>query len=56
MKVIARLLGIPGSDYEVFKRWSNAFLSLISMESTERMRNIQEMAGYFVGMMKRAAA
>jgi cytochrome P450 len=47
VKVIARLLGIPGSDYEIFKRWSDAFLSLTSMESTERMRNIQEMASYF---------
>jgi cytochrome P450 len=47
VKVIARLLGIPGSDYEIFKRWSDAFLSLTSMESAERMRNIQEMASYF---------
>jgi cytochrome P450 family 109 len=47
VKVIARLLGIPGSDYQMFKRWSDAFLSLTSMESTERMANIQEMAGYF---------
>jgi cytochrome P450 len=47
VKVIARLLGIPGGDYEAFKRWSDAFVSLTSMESTARMRNIQEMAGYF---------
>ncbi|MBV8775192.1 MAG: cytochrome P450, partial [Deltaproteobacteria bacterium] len=47
VKVIARLLGIPGEDYETFKRWCDAFLSLVSMDSTERMRSIQEMVQYF---------
>ena len=47
VKVIARLLGIPGEDYETFKRWSDAFLSLVSMDNTERMRSIQEMVQYF---------
>ena len=47
VKVIARLLGIPGDDYETFKRWSDAFLSLVSMDNTERMQSIQEMVGYF---------
>jgi len=47
VKVIARLLGIPGDNYETFKRWSDAVLSLISMDRAERMRNIQEMVSYF---------
>jgi cytochrome P450 len=47
VKVIARLLGIPGDDYEIFKRWSDAFISLVSMDNAERMRNIQEMVAYF---------
>jgi len=47
VKVIARLLGIRGGDYETFKRWSDAFLSLVSMDNTERMRSIQEMVAYF---------
>jgi cytochrome P450 len=47
VKVIARLLGIPGDDYETFKRWSDAFLSLVSMDNTQRMRSIQEMVEYF---------
>ena len=47
VKVIARLLGIPGEDYETFKRWSDAFLSLTSMDYKKRMQNIQEMIGYF---------
>lgn len=47
MKVIAKMLGIPGEDYETFKRWSNAFLSLTSMDNTERMQNIQDSMTYF---------
>jgi cytochrome P450 family 109 len=47
VKVIARLLGIPGDDYETFKRWSDAVLSLISMDRSERMRNVHEMVSYF---------
>jgi cytochrome P450 len=47
VKMIARLSGIPGDDYQTFKGWSDAFLSLVSMDNTERMRSIQEMVGYF---------
>ena len=47
VKVIARLLGIPGEDYETFKQWSDAFLSLASMDNDQRMASIQEMVGYF---------
>jgi cytochrome P450 len=47
MKVIARMLGIPGEDYETFKRWSNAFLSLTSMDNSERMQSIQDSMAYF---------
>lgn len=47
VKVIARLLGIPGEDYATFKRWSDAFLSTVSLQRDERMQNIQEMVAYF---------
>ena len=47
MKVIARLLGIPGEDYATFKRWSNAFLSTVSGDRNERMQNVQDMVTYF---------
>jgi cytochrome P450 len=48
VKVIARLLGIPGEEYPTFKRWSDAFISsLISISLEERMRNTQEMVAYF---------
>lgn len=47
MKVIARLLGIPGEDYATFKRWSNAFLSTVSDDRMERMQNVQDMVTYF---------
>lgn len=47
VKVIARLLGIPGEEYVTFKRWSDAFLSTVAVEAPERMKNIQEMVTYF---------
>ncbi len=48
VKVIARLLGIPGEEYPIFKRWSDAFISaLISISLEERMQNTQEMVTYF---------
>jgi cytochrome P450 len=47
IKVIARLLGIPGEDYATFKRWSDAFLSTVSAERNDRMQNVQDMVTYF---------
>ena len=47
VKVIARLLGIPGEDHVTFKRWSDAFLSTVSIQATERLQNVQEMITYF---------
>jgi len=47
VRVISRLLGIPGEDYERFKRWSDAFLAAPSMDDGNRIRSIQEMTTYF---------
>jgi cytochrome P450 len=49
VRVIARLLGIPGSDYLTFKRWSDSFLSsnARSVDPASRMRDGSEMAAYF---------
>jgi cytochrome P450 len=47
VKVIARLLGIPGEDYTTFKRWSDAFLSTVSADAAERLQSVQEMIAYF---------
>jgi len=48
VKIIARLMGIPGDDYSTFKRWSDTFISsLISISLEERMQNTMEMADYF---------
>lgn len=47
VKVIARLLGIPGEDYLTFKRWSDAFLSTVSVQMGERLQNLQAMVAYF---------
>jgi hypothetical protein len=45
--VIARLLGIPGDEYENFKRWSDAFISLAPADPNENKRNVGEMVAYF---------
>src|SRR4029453_1004055 len=47
VKVIARLLGIPGEDYLTFKRWSDAFMAARSMPAKERPRSNQAMMAYF---------
>jgi cytochrome P450 family 109 len=47
VKVIARLLGIPGEDYVTFKRWSDAFLSTVSIQTHDRLQNLQAMVAYF---------
>ena len=47
VKVIARLLGIPGEDYIKLKRWSDTFLAFSSMTPEERAVSNQEMMAYF---------
>ena len=47
VKVIARLLGIPGEDYFTLKRWSDAFLAFSSMAPEDRAVSNKEMASYF---------
>jgi cytochrome P450 len=47
VKVIARLLGIPGEDYIRLKRWSDTFLAFSSMTPEERAMSNQEMMAYF---------
>src|SRR5262249_20325695 len=47
VRVIARLLGIPGEEHVTFKRWSDASLTVTAMTPQERMANIEEMMAYF---------
>jgi cytochrome P450 len=49
VRVIARLMGIPGEEYVAFKRWSDTFLSMNTrdLEPDIRARNVMEMAEYF---------
>lgn len=47
VKVIARMLGIPGEDYVRFKLWSDTFLAFSSMTPGERAKSNQEMMAYF---------
>jgi cytochrome P450 len=46
MRVIARVLGVPDSDYPLFKLWSEAVVSYAGMPAEERARKAQEMMGY----------
>src|SRR5262245_22242409 len=47
VKIIARLLGIPGEEYGTFKRWSDAALAVTSMAPEARAQSLQEMLAYF---------
>lgn len=51
VRTIARLLGIPGEDYERFKRWTDAFLFVDfggdDPEAAARFAELREMLGYF---------
>ena len=49
VRVIARLMGLPGEDYAACKRWSDTFLSMNTrdLEPGSRARNAMEMAAYF---------
>jgi cytochrome P450 len=47
VRVIARILGIPGEEFQAFKRWSDdAFNPLAETDQIERSRSIQEMMTY----------
>jgi cytochrome P450 len=50
VKVIARMLGIPGEDYVTLKRWSDTFLAFSSMTPEERAKSNQDMMAYFGSM------
>jgi cytochrome P450 len=52
VKVIARLLGIPGEDYQTFKRWSDVLLTQASspQAAAEQTKSNQDMAAYFSRM------
>jgi cytochrome P450 len=47
VKVIARLLGVPGEEYKDFKSWSDAFISFGPADKDENARKVQEMVAYF---------
>jgi cytochrome P450 len=47
VKVIARLLGVPGEEYKDFKNWSDAFISFGPTDKDENARQVQEMVAYF---------
>ncbi len=56
LKVIARLLGIPGEEYLTFKRWSETFFAFDSMTPEQRAKSNQEMMTYFGRMAAKRRA
>jgi len=51
VKVISRLLGIPGDQYETFKRWTDALLTLVPSDQIENARSVGDMMAYFGKMI-----
>src|SRR5262249_3372609 len=53
VRTIARLLGIPGEDYQTFKRWTDSFLFFNPEgEALASVRqDLMEMIGYFGKMI-----
>jgi cytochrome P450 len=47
MLVIAEMLGVPGSDLEQFKRWSDAIIDAGTQPTEENMAQSAELLGYF---------
>jgi hypothetical protein len=53
VKAIARILGIPGEEYQTFKRWTDALLSFspAGEDAAYRLQQLQEMTAYFGKMV-----
>ncbi|MBY0279945.1 cytochrome P450 [Candidatus Binatia bacterium] len=49
--VIAEMLGVPGSDLEQFKKWSDAAIEAASEASPESMAQAAELLTYFAGVL-----
>jgi cytochrome P450 len=49
--VIAEMLGVPGSDLEQFKKWSDAAIEAASEASPESMEQAAELLTYFAGVL-----
>ncbi len=49
VQVISRILGIPGEDYQRFKRWTDSLLAFVDTESDAeaKLGDMREMAEYF---------
>lgn len=46
IRIMARLLGLPESDYNNFRIWSEAYVSYAHMRGDERARKLRDMAEY----------
>ena len=52
VRVIARMLGIPGEDYEAFKRWTDLLLTVARTpeDAAAQRKSSEEMGEYFARM------
>lgn len=48
IRVMARILGLPETDYTAFKVWSDAYVSYAYMSAEERARKLDEMSRYLM--------
>ncbi len=46
IRIMARILGLPESDYNSFRTWSEAYVSYAHMPAEERTRKLNDMAEY----------
>jgi cytochrome P450 len=58
VRIIAKILGIPGEHYETFKRWSDTLIELASMPPGAKLAdsaraNLAEMRAYFAEEIER---
>jgi len=51
--VIARLLGLPEEDHRTFRRWSDMALSVLSVSREEKLRDREEIEGFFRSLISR---
>ena len=49
--VIAEMLGVPGSDRDRFKTWSDAVIEAGTKQTPENMTQAAELVGYFAGVL-----
>jgi cytochrome P450 len=53
VRVISDLLGVPEADHDLFRAWSDGFLSVSTQTSEERVASYKEFAAYVAALIQR---